>query len=73
MNCEYGNRLETGRLRPLVVRELPAGTWSAYRSTRIDRLGGSLEQYKHPCLVSDLDFIKTLHDLESSARLAASR
>jgi hypothetical protein len=73
LNCEYGNRLETGRLRPLVVREIPAGTWAAYRSARIGRLGGSLEQYKHPCLVSDLDFIKKLQDIESRVGLTASR
>lgn len=73
LNCEYGNRLETGRLRPLVVRELPAGTWAAYRSARIARLGGSLEQYKHPCLVSDLDFIKKLQDVASRLGVAANR
>jgi hypothetical protein len=60
MNCEYGNRLETGRLRPLVVKVLPQGTWSAYRATRIGRMGGSLEQYKHPNLVSDLEFVDKL-------------
>jgi hypothetical protein len=72
LNFEYGNRLETHRLRPLMVREIPAGTWTAYRSARIARLGGSLEQYKHPCLVSDLDFIDKLDELDTHASLAAS-
>jgi hypothetical protein len=73
LNCEYGNRLETGRLRPLAVRELPSGTWSVYRSTKIGRVGGSLEQYKHPCLTCDLEFVAKLRRLESHSRLAASR
>jgi hypothetical protein len=73
LNFEYGNRLETHRLLPLVVREFPLGTWAAYRSARIGRLGGSLEQYKHPCLVSDLDFISNLEALETHAGAAAGR
>jgi hypothetical protein len=71
LNFEYANRLETHRLRPLAVREIPAGTWSAFRSERIGRLGGSLEQYKHPCLVSELDFVDKLEQLEAHAGLAA--
>jgi hypothetical protein len=73
LNFEYANRIETHRLRPLVVHEIPAGMWAAYRSARIGRLGGSLEQYKHPCLVSDLDFIDKLKDLEAHAGLAATQ
>jgi hypothetical protein len=60
LNCEYANRLETRRLRPLEVYELPPGTWNAYRSAKIERLGGSLEQYKHPGLVGDMQFIDNL-------------
>jgi hypothetical protein len=56
-NCEYANRQQTGRLGPLEVRELRRGTWAAYRQQRIGRVGGSLEQYKHPCLTSDLEFV----------------
>ncbi len=70
-NFEYANRLETHRLRPMIVREIPAGTWVAYRSARIGRLGGSLEQYKHPCLVSDLDFIDKLKELNAHAGVAS--
>ena len=59
-NCEYANRQQTGRLGPLEVREIPRGTWAAYRQRRIARLGGSLEQYKRPCLTSDLEFVSTV-------------
>lgn len=60
LNCEYEERRRTGRLGPLTVREVPAGTWDALRQTRVSRLGGSLEQYKHPCLSGDLGFIDRL-------------
>jgi hypothetical protein len=59
-NCEYLNRLETGRLAPLRIQEIAAGTWNAFRQRHISKVGGSLEQYKHPCLANDLDFIDRL-------------
>jgi hypothetical protein len=57
MNCEYANRLATGRLRPLVARELPRGTWTSHRERKLAQHGGSPEQYKHTFLSSlpDLD------------------
>lgn len=60
LNCEYAERLESGRLLPLAIRAVPRGIWHAFRARRIDRLGGSLEQYKHPCLVNRLDFVEQL-------------
>lgn len=71
LNVEYANRLETGRLLPLSIREIPAGGWIAYRAQRIGRLGGSLEQYKHPCLVSDLDFLNRLKNLQPNGALVS--
>jgi hypothetical protein len=70
-NCEYGNRLETNRLRPLEIQELPPGTWAAFRAAKIGRVGGSIEQYKHPALVSDLKFADKLLALEAEGRLTA--
>jgi hypothetical protein len=72
LNCEYANRLETGRLKPLAVHELSPGTWASYRASRISRLGGSLEQYKHPCLVGKLEFVDTLLGRATPARLAST-
>lgn len=69
LNVEYANRLETGRLLPLTIREIPTGGWAAYRSQRIGRLGGSLEQYKHPCLVSDLEFLNRVKNLQPAGAL----
>jgi hypothetical protein len=69
-NCEYANRLETGRVGPLEVQELPRGTWNAYRTKRISRVGGSIEQYKQPCLTNDLKFVETLLGPAAPSRAA---
>ncbi|MGA2034007.1 MAG: GH3 auxin-responsive promoter family protein [Thermoguttaceae bacterium] len=70
-NLEYANRRETARLGPLQVHEIPPGTWAAFRQQRISRIGGSLEQYKHPCLASDLSFIPKLLELAPAAARVA--
>jgi hypothetical protein len=67
LNCEYANRLETGRLRPLSIEQVPRGTWAAYREAKIAQPGGSLEQYKHPCLVNDVQFVDKLGKLRADA------
>lgn len=72
MNCEYANRLETGRLRPLVIRILPPGTFAAYRDAKIARLGGSLEQFKHPNLVNDVHFADKMTGIRSGRSALAS-
>ena len=60
MNCEYAERVHSGRLRSLSLRQVPPGTWESLRQERISRLGGSVEQYKHPCLINDLSAIERL-------------
>jgi hypothetical protein len=60
LNCEYAERLRNGRLRPLTLKQVPPNTWNALRDGRVSRLGGSMEQYKHPCLVNDLGFIEQI-------------
>ena len=72
LNCEYANRLETSRLKPMAVHELPPGAWTTFRTARISRLGGSLEQYKHPCLVGKLEFIDSLLQRQPHAILATA-
>lgn len=59
LNCEYGDKRASGRLKPLRIRSLAAGTWAAYRGQRIQSRG-SFEQYKHPFLVGDLQFADRL-------------
>ncbi|MCH2129432.1 MAG: GH3 auxin-responsive promoter family protein [Pirellulaceae bacterium] len=67
MNCEYANRLQSKRLESLSIVGVAPGTWRAFRDLRIQRLGGSLEQYKHPCLVNDLQFVTKLRQLQPTA------
>jgi hypothetical protein len=56
LNCEYREKRQSGRLAAMEWRPVPPGTWKRVASERLRRLGGSLEQYKHPCLVPELDF-----------------
>lgn len=55
LNYEYADKRSSGRIKPVRVRPLPAGTWEKYRLDQLSRRG-SLEQYKHPFLVNDLQF-----------------
>jgi hypothetical protein len=56
LNCEYKEKRATGRLAPMKWISLPDGTWTQFSKNRRKNSGGSLEQYKHPCLVPDLEF-----------------
>jgi hypothetical protein len=56
LNVEYGEKRQTGRLSAVRATLLPPGTWTRFARGRQSRLGGSVEQYKHPCLVPDLEF-----------------
>lgn len=56
LNCEYAEKRRSARLAPLKTVLLPDETWKRFIQHRQSRLGGSIEQYKHPCLVPDLDF-----------------
>ncbi|MBQ11649.1 MAG: auxin-responsive protein [Planctomyces sp.] len=55
LNCEYREKRATGRLAPLQLAAMPEGTWSRFASNRQAKIGGSIEQYKHPCLIPDLE------------------
>jgi GH3 auxin-responsive promoter len=61
-NEEYSTKCDGGRLLPVRVREVPAGTWNALRDERTNERG-NFEEYKHPCLVGDLHFVDRLSTL----------
>ncbi len=55
LNCEYREKRQTGRLSPTVIQALREGSWREFAQQRQSRLGGSIEQYKHPCLLPNLE------------------
>ena len=58
-NLEYANRRETLRLGPVRILTIPPGSWAEFQKRRLARSGGTVEQYKQPHLIPDLDLIGT--------------
>jgi hypothetical protein len=59
-NIEYRSKRDSLRLAPLRLELLPAGAWAEWDRRRLERAGGSAEQYKHPCLINDMNFRATM-------------
>ncbi len=72
INVEYAEKCASGRLLPIEVREVPAGTWDAIRLEKT-RQRGNFEEYKHPCLVSDLEFAERVARLKSGSMARTAR
>ena len=60
INIEYASKRESRRLGPMRLFLLAAQSWLEWDRQRLARTGGSLEQYKHPCLVPDPKFRESL-------------
>lgn len=75
LNEEYASKCSSGRLLPLKVSEVAPGTWVALRNQKVGERG-NLEEYKHNCLVNDLEYVERLRTMTvsppPSRRLAAS-
>src|SRR5262249_9540927 len=56
MNMEYASKRGSRRLGPIRVDLIPTGAWQEWDRRRLQRTGGNLEQYKHPCLVTEPHF-----------------
>ena len=56
-NLEYANRRETLRLGPARTLTIPRGSWAEFQKRRLAQSGGTVEQYKQPHLIPDLDLI----------------
>jgi hypothetical protein len=56
INCEYAGKRDSARLGAVRLELLPRGAWHTWAGQRLARTGGTLEQYKHPCLIADPDF-----------------
>jgi len=59
-NIEYAAKRESQRLGPIRICVFPAGTWAEWDRQRLARTGGTLEQYKHPSLISDPKFRESM-------------
>lgn len=55
LNCEYQEKRTTSRLAPVQILPVRRGSWGEFASDRQAKLGGSIEQYKHPCLLPNLE------------------
>ncbi len=60
LNVEYAAKRESLRLGPVRLELLPTSSWQQWDSQRMASTGGSLEQYKHPCLIPDPKFRETM-------------
>jgi hypothetical protein len=56
LNMEYASKRGSQRLGGIRLELLPPGSWSVWDRRRLERTGGTLEQYKHPCLIPDPAF-----------------
>ena len=59
-NIEYAAKRESQRLGPVRLQLLANGTWTHWDRQRLARTGGTMEQYKHPCLIADLKFRESM-------------
>ncbi len=56
LNCEYREKRLSGRLAQVETVPLVQDTWKRFAKQRQSKLGGSIEQYKHPCLIPDMKY-----------------
>lgn len=66
LNVEYENKRTTLRLGPIRIRRIPNGSWVEFQRRRLARSGGTVEQYKQPCLIPDLDAVSGFPGCEDS-------
>jgi hypothetical protein len=59
-NIEYEAKRSSGRLGSLRAHVLPQGFWANWDRERVAKTGGSPEQYKHPCLIGDVNFAHSI-------------
>ena len=50
---------------------MPTGAWSRWDAERVLKTGGAAEQYKHPCLIGDLNFCQSAPVLRRETLAAA--
>jgi hypothetical protein len=71
-NMEYAGKRQSQRLGPVRLELLPAGEWQRWDRQRLERSGGTPEQYKHPCLIPDVRLRETM-PIEHELTVAGAR
>jgi hypothetical protein len=56
VNSEYASKRESQRLGTVRLEVVRTGFWPQWDRACWQRTGGTLEQYKHPCLINDPHF-----------------
>ena len=72
-NTEYENRRTTRRLGPVRLRRIARGSWADFQRRRLARSGGTVEQYKQPHLMPDLDAAGSFRMADDPRAVAADR
>jgi hypothetical protein len=60
VNEEYASKRQSQRLGPVRSLIIRKGSWAEWDAKRLAKTGGSLDQYKHPSLISDPKLRETL-------------
>jgi hypothetical protein len=60
INIEYASKRDSQRLGPIRLELVATGAWQEWDKQRLARTGGNLEQYKHPCLITDPHFRESM-------------
>jgi hypothetical protein len=63
-NVEYVCKRDSLRLGPVRILPIPDGSWVEFQRRRLVRSGGTVEQYKQPHLVPDLQIAESFRPLE---------
>jgi hypothetical protein len=64
-NVEYVTKRDTLRLAPVRIVRVADGSWREFQKRRLLKSGGTVEQYKQPHLVPDLELIASFRTLEA--------
>lgn len=60
LNDEYRSKRSSGRLGCVRMEWLQSGAWADWDRDRLTTSGGTVDQYKHPCLIGDLEFQESM-------------
>ena len=63
-NVEYVSKRDTLRLGPVRIVRIANGSWAEFQKRRLLKSGGTVEQYKQPHLVPDLELLASFRQLE---------